>query len=96
MDFKKIFFNCLLLLRFNSFSRPRFYKEKKPQLSASSVGRDIPTTSYYVLTHMRYTLCATVFGQILNWLEMMTAGPDPHPAFVIQAFKIWVEMSLTR
>jgi hypothetical protein len=32
--------------------------KKNPELSASSVGRDIPPTVYQVLTHKRYTLCA--------------------------------------
>jgi hypothetical protein len=32
--------------------------KKKTQLYASSVGRDIPSTIFYVLTHTGYVLCA--------------------------------------
>ncbi len=42
---------------FKSFSSLRSF-EKKPELSASSVGINIPPTVYQVLTHTRYTLCA--------------------------------------
>ncbi len=47
-------FEYLLLIIFQSFSRPRSSEQKKPQLSASPMELNIPPTIYKILTHGRY------------------------------------------
>ncbi len=51
-----------------------FLNKKKPQLSASSVGSDIPPTIYKVLTQTRYTLCAHC--RVSTWFIKGTVSRD--------------------